>query len=368
MRTTFFYWYQAAAWLLVFAVITGSILISRGLAQFEIYFASALIGTSALYSFFIRAWFKKSFQDTSIGLQIIYFVVQSVIGASLASSALIITIFGFSYAKAIPTLPTDNLYFILNSLFWGNWFNMLAALIFWSAAYLVIINARQVYAVKEALSSAQLEALSQQLNPHFLFNTLNNIRAVILEDPEKARNALAQLSDMLRYSLKQHQEAKVSIADELGVTEEYIALCKIHFDERLVFESEVAKQAEQALIPRMLLQLCVENAVKHGVAKLRQGGTISLRVYLTKNKDLTSDLVIEVINPIASSDTIDEALDPDFSHQQSAGLGIKNIKQRLQLLYGNRAKLVMSKKGSKIQVVITLPFEETPKFSEDKDE
>lgn len=102
-------------------------------------------------------------------------------------------------------------------------------------AWLLIIKARQVYEVKQALSSSQLEALSQQLNPRFLFNTLNNIRATILENPEKARDALLQLSDMLRYTLQ--QQCKVLLAQELAITQEYIALCKIQFEARVGFVS-----------------------------------------------------------------------------------------------------------------------------------
>lgn len=361
MRSSYFYAYHIIAWLLVFAVITASIVAMRGLSEYELVYAAALIGTAAIYGLVIRALYKRFLAPRGLGFQIIYFVVQSLIGASLSGFALVLTVLAFSALSLITPIPSEVLVQAMSTLFWANSINMFIALVFWCAAYLLIIKARQVYEVKEALSSSQLEALSQQLNPHFLFNTLNNIRATILEDPEKARNALSQLSDMLRYTLQQQQQSKVLLAQELAITHEYIALCKIQFEARLQFACEVAEEAKHALIPRLLLQLCVENAIKHGIAKIREGGLIHLNINV-EDIDIKerARLSIVVTNPVAQEGA--SYLKKDLiSEDASPGVGIKNIQQRLALMYVNhrktKAKLSFTKDKQRATVRIVLPLE-----------
>lgn len=358
VRTQNFLTYQIITWALVFAVITGSIELTRGLVENELFYAVALIGTTGLYSIFIRYIYKRFLHTHHLLTHIVYFALQSFVGAVLAALSLVLTVVAFAYFDIIPSIPLSNFPTLINTLFWGNCVNMVITLIFWCTAYMLIINVRQVYEVKEALASTQLDALSQQLNPHFLFNTLNNIRAVILEDPQKARDAIVQLSDMLRYSLVQNIDAKVSVAQELAITEEYIALCKIQFEDRLIFTQALTPNAKFALVPRMLLQLCVENAVKHGIAKLRDGGVIALRINVVDTNHSLPYLRIELDNPIGETHQSGSDKDEVISH---TGVGINNIKQRLNLLYTNsksiKPSLEMIAQSNTMKVIIKLPFE-----------
>nr|WP_136252796.1 histidine kinase [Ningiella ruwaisensis] len=336
MQSSYFHYYQCVAWLAVFIVITTTIHLSRGLTEYELYFAAALIGSTALYSYFIRYLFLRFMSHRAVLLQVVYFIFQSILGAAFGSFMLILCILAFSYFQLIPHIPSDSVMFAVNTLFWGNWYNMFSALVLWSSAYLVLIKARQLYAAKEALASSRLEALSQQLNPHFLFNTLNNIRARILEEPQKARDSLAQLADMLRYTLEQHKDSKVILKKELAVVEQFIALCKIQFEERLNFEAQVDKRAENALIPRMVLQLCVENAIKHGISKLKKGGKVALTVGIEADNALS----VQITNPVneAISAKPDRQND-NASEYLNAGVGLKNIRQRLTLLYPENSEV-----------------------------
>jgi len=357
MQSKHFHYYQIFAWLSVFTVIVSSIHLSRGVADNELYFAMTLIGATALYSYFIRYLFVQYVGGQATFLQITYLLIQSVMGATMGASMLVVCVLAFSFFGVIPTIPSDSIGFAVSAIFWGNWVNMLSALIFWSIAYLLIIKMRQLYTTKEALASSRLEALSQQLNPHFLFNTLNNIRASILEEPQKARDALAQLADMLRYTLEEHKSGKVALHKELAIVEEFIALCKIQFEARLRFQTDIQDGAHNALIPRMLLQLCVENAIKHGISNLKQGGLVSLQVSIKEQNTEQKSLNILITNPVSQSKTNNY----QNSDYLNAGVGLKNIKQRLALLYadkhGIRASLSFHIENNIANVAIIIPLE-----------
>ncbi|MBF7071831.1 histidine kinase [Glaciecola sp. MH2013] len=362
MQSRYVHYYQFFAWLSVFSLITGSIHFSRGLADQEIYFAISLIFGTGLYSYLSRYGFKRFLNTANIFYQVLYFITQSALGASFGASLMVLSILLFISFGLVTPIPDDMLWFAIKTMFWGNWNNMFGASLFWSVLYLLLTKVRQLYAMKEALASSQLEVLSQQLNPHFLFNTLNNIRASILEEPEKARDSLAQLSDMLRYSLEQHsleqhsleqhQSPKVLLEKELEILEEYIALCKIQYEDRLSFESDINSKAKRALIPKLLLQLCVENAIKHGIGNLVDGGTIFLKVNIEQDKSLH----IHVSNPIPRAN---EGSLP----KSSSGIGIKNIRRRLALLYPKNSavspSLSLSYENDVAIVTIILPLEKS---------
>ncbi|MDT0596059.1 sensor histidine kinase [Glaciecola petra] len=371
MQSNYFYWLQLLFWSIVFTLITGTILLGRSLGEYEIYLAISLIGTTALYSCLSRHLYKKWIKGHSLGKEIAYFTLQSLMGGVAGVSAMITVVLLLGLWGFIPAVPREIMPQALSSMFWGNWLNMMSASLFWSIGYLLVVKVRQIYEVKEALASSQLDVLSQQLNPHFLFNTLNNIRAVILEDPEKARNALTQLSEMLRYTLN-HQDGfnkpdKVSLSEELNITHEYISLCEIQFEQRLQFEVNVPEAAKTALIPKMLLQLCIENAIKHGIAKLPEGGIVSVVVRLQPSIDeaLQNDnpgsICIEVINPVTTTPTYERLQ----TNESNTKLGIKNIQKRLKLLY-NKSKQVASFtlniEQNTARATILLPLE----FAEEK--
>lgn len=354
MDSRFFPLYQLIGWAVVYLSILLSIYLSGMFSYFEIFFGVVLVASAAFYAHLTRFGYKRWFKSRGFLFQFLYFGIQAVLGASIASLILVISVLILSEVGLISPIASGQISVVVSSVFWGNAANMLFALIAWSAFYLTIVRSRDLKSMAQTLEISQLQSLIQQLNPHFLFNMLNNIRALILEDPEKARDALAKLSDMLRYSLNQLDFNKVKFAEELSMVNEYLELCKIQFESRLKYQFQIADESRNVLIPRMLLQLCVENAIKHGISKLKQGGEISIQAEI-KNHYLN----ITITNPIPAY--------RDKSHlyeDTERGIGIRNIQERLKLLYSmeNEFKetgLTFNKNKEKSEVVVsvTLPVE-----------
>ncbi|MBK8392449.1 MAG: histidine kinase [Saprospiraceae bacterium] len=142
--------------------------------------------------------------------------------------------------------------------------------------------------LEAALKEAQLNTLKGQINPHFMFNSLNNIRALILENPHKSREMLTSLSEMLRASLNADMTDTITVREELETVKNFIALSTIQMEDRLHYEQEVDDQFMDARIPLMMLQLVIENAIKHGISTLPEGGTVKLSITESENKLLIS--------------------------------------------------------------------------------
>ncbi|NRB48206.1 MAG: histidine kinase [Saprospiraceae bacterium] len=198
--------------------------------------------------------------------------------------------------------------------------------------------------LEATLKEAQLAGLRTQINPHFMFNALNNIRALILEDGHKARLMLTHLSDLLRYSLAETQHEKVSLRTDLETINYFMALHSIQFEDKLKFKSEIGEGLQEFKVPPMLIQLMIENAIKHGIAQQAEGGTIQLIIqkeqeHLSISVKNTGTLGKRVVNSM-----------------QSAGVGIKNIKDRLALLYNGQAYFSLTEKGEMVEAKVRLPL------------
>ena len=170
------------------------------------------------------------------------------------------------------------------------WLNTIMPLALWAAGWITIQALRryrqgEVSRLKaEADKSAlELEALRARLNPHFVFNALNNLRALINEDPERAREMVTRLSNTLRHALDHGGNATVSLAEELAVVDDYLAIEQVHFEQRLKVERAIDPGADNARLPPMLLQVLVENAIKHGIARTPGGGTLKLEAGVARN-------------------------------------------------------------------------------------
>jgi LytS/YehU family sensor histidine kinase len=175
-----------------------------------------------------------------------------------------------------------------------------------------------------ALQLAELRLLKSQLNPHFLFNALNTIRALIAYDPSRAQDAVTRLASTLRYTLNSSQDELVTLAQELEIVNDYLALESMRFEERLTVELDIPVAVMSVRIPVMLLQTVVENAIKHGIAELPAGGLLQIHAALDGDT-----LVIDVANPKPQP-----AL-----HSAAEGVGLRNSAERLRLLFGDRGAL-----------------------------
>ncbi|MDF0718101.1 histidine kinase [Muricauda sp. 334s03] len=190
---------------------------------------------------------------------------------------------------------------------------------------------------------SQLDNLSAQLNPHFLFNSLNSIKSLIIENPSIARRAIDLLSDLLRSSLYEKEHITISIAEELALVKDYVELEQLRFEERLHVNFDVDQSLKSCKIPPLSIQLLVENAIKHGVDKQLEGGTVDISL---KEHDGFVEIIVK--NP------------GTFSNAGQGGLGLKNLKERLLLQYDGKAKFTIdSPKEHEVVATLLIPNEKT---------
>ncbi len=193
------------------------------------------------------------------------------------------------------------------------------------------------------LVQAQLQALKMQLHPHFLFNTLNTISALVHEDPEGAERTIAQLSDLLRLSLESTGLQEVPLRQELEFLQLYLNIEKTRFEERLAVDFEIEDQANPAMVPSLILQPIVENSIRHGLANRTSGGHISIRA-----ERQGDSLALSVKDNGCG-------LPPDRGQRRN-GLGLATTRARLARLYGNNHSLVLRNvAGGGVEVRIVLP-------------
>lgn len=173
-----------------------------------------------------------------------------------------------------------------------------------------------------AINEATLNKLRSQLNPHFIFNALNSIRALVDQDPEKCRSAITALANIFRKSLQMDKVSTVPFDEELQLIKDYLNLESIRYEERLQISMEIGVGSSSFRVPPLMLQTLIENGIKHGIATLAKGGEIRL-----KTKVSGDILQVEITNP---GQYYEGSADPK-------GFGIKSTKDRLRLLYGEKA-------------------------------
>ncbi len=200
---------------------------------------------------------------------------------------------------------------------------------------------------KRLLLEARLDALQRQINPHFLFNTLNSIAALVRSQPELARQMTVKLANILRALLKDH-DTYVPLRDELKFTDDYLDIEVVRFGaEKLRVEKEIDPRTLDILVPSILLQPLIENSIKHGLEPRINGGTVTLRSRLDGER-----VLIEV-----ADDGVGMGNRPATALRRAgAGIGMKNVQERLEVLYGNQAHFnVVSKPGRGTLVSIEIP-------------
>lgn len=217
----------------------------------------------------------------------------------------------------------------------------------WLLAYYAYhYSQREINAIKEAnrlqlmAKDAAFNNLSAQLNPHFFFNSLNSIKALVIEDPKSARKAIDMLSDLLRNSLYANEQTLVPVKDELALVNDYLALEKIRFEEKLAFSIEAGENVLSQKILRLSVQALVENAIKHGISKTKKDGFLKIGIF--KND---THLLVSVENT--------GQLDSTFKK----GIGLTTLEERLQLQYGNRADFTIEQHTTEtVLATIKIPF------------
>lgn len=232
--------------------------------------------------------------------------------------------------------------------FVANVLNVTMVFVMWNIFYFVFhyfqnykrteINNYRLLALSK---ETELNNLKAQLNPHFMFNSLNSIRALIDEDPPKAKKAITQLSNILRNTLLMSKNKEITIKDELHLVKDYLELEQIRYEERLTAVFSIDENCEGFLVPPLIIQAQVENAIKHGISQIPAGGKIEIEVF----KDAKC-LHLQISNTGQLNNAAPET-----------GFGFKNSEQRLQILYGQEAGIqIKQADASVVQVTIQIPL------------
>lgn len=202
------------------------------------------------------------------------------------------------------------------------------------------------------LLEARLDALQRQINPHFLFNTLNSIGSLIRLEPELAREMIVKLANILRVLLKK-REAFVPFRDELAFTDDYLAIEVVRFGEKLCVVKEIAPETLDLVVPSMILQPLIENSIKHGLEPRIHGGTVTLRSRIRGER-----LLLEVEDDgVGLAPERDVAMPVSGLVRQGNGIGMKNVRERMEVLYGGDAVMEMeSRPGRGTRITLDMPM------------
>lgn len=226
---------------------------------------------------------------------------------------------------------------------WSNvlaqWINTFVVMFLWNILYFsyhfIQIGQRsrvEKYKLEVEAKTAQLNLLKAQINPHFMFNALNNIRALTLEDVPRSREMITHLSDILRYSMNYMKTPEIELKQELAIVEQFLELCDIQFEERLRYKITASEECLTLLVPPMTLQILAENSVKHGIAHLPMGGDVLINAHVENQA-----LILEVRNS--------GVLKAAQKTKDNNGIGVENIYRRLKLIHGDKASFTLSQDG-----------------------
>lgn len=252
-----------------------------------------------------------------------------------ASLTLLLGSASFSYL-AFGETPERIIQLVINVLLYTIFFIM------WSAVYLTYHLLRksrkqELHNLKLIASNHEIElkTLRDQLNPHFLFNSLNSIRALIEIDPVTAKSAITTLSNILRDSLHLGKRSLITLEEEIKLVSEYLKLEKIRFEERLTYSIDCSVN-QTIEIPPFLIQTMTENAIKHGISKKADGGIVDVNIFENDDK-----IYLEVINSGGQ-----------FAPSGREGIGIKNTRRRLEIQFGKNAGFDIQNKEDKVHAYV----------------
>lgn len=198
-----------------------------------------------------------------------------------------------------------------------------------------------------ASKETQLMSLKAQLNPHFIFNCMNSIRALIDEDPAKAKDSVTRLSSILRSTLLLNKRKEISVKEELELVSNFLDLEHIRYEDRLNYTIEAEPEISDALLPPFIIQSQVENAIKHGISSIPGKGYIRVEVF-RENDSLR--IVVSNTGKLSNKEPL-------------TGVGFRNSIQRLDLLYGNQSHILIREEGDLVVVDIHLPLKRSAVFT-----
>ncbi|MFN4234086.1 MAG: sensor histidine kinase [Bacteroidia bacterium] len=263
-------------------------------------------------------------------------------------SAILLGFFTYFFESILISIITfDNILFTKTDI--AGILNLSFVYLVWSLIYF-LVNFIENYRKEEiknlryeaSMNEIELNNLKTQLNPHFMFNAMNSIRALIDENPEKAKQALTKFSNILRNALQMGKTKLVPFSQELQLVKDYLDVESIRYEERLNVSYSIDNSSNDFFIPPMMLQTLVENAIKHGISKFAKAGYIYINT-----KKINNDLQIEIIN----SGVLEN------NNTSNSGLGLNNTVQRLHLIFGDAAKFkIEQSNANEVKCILLIPL------------
>ena len=287
------------------------------------------------YRYLVRRWDWQSWRLWKL-LVFIAFSSLVLAVAYLVSAGLLFQIIKPEYHISVGNILSN---LMVGCLLFAGW-----NLVYFFFKYFVKYQQSEVekWRLAAEVKEAQLGTLRSQIRPHFVFNTLNNIKALVLEDPHRSREMLINFSDLLRYSLQHDQGEMVTLENEIEIIRQYLELMTIQYEDRLRWHIDAPPETLSAQLPPMLLHLLVENAVKHGISPSANGGDLVISAVRSNG-----ELQVEVKNTgsLVSRSNVEGRL----------GTGLKNIRERLRIFYGEAAKFELKEVPPNVVARLVIP-------------
>lgn len=333
------------AWWLAFSGIQFGVLHYLYDLQIVIALTDSLLSSILFSSLSLGLWYWVRYSDIETAKPLSLAINH--LGASTISIALVVSIIYY----ILPSLFSSEALYIdfFNSsiparVTTGLFLYILVTLIYYLIIYITSYReklAREAE-LKALFKEAELNWLKLQVNPHFLFNSLNSVSSLTMTQPDKAQEMIIRLSELLRYSLSQQPESMVTLEMEINNCNKYLEIEKVRFGKRLVYYIDIAPNCLSFKIPGMILQPLFENAIKHSVALTPDESVINTLV-----SRVDDGIIIEISNTIPLTNTT----------SKGTGVGLENIRRRLKLMYGTSSLLSARKDETTFTVTLNIPNE-----------
>ena len=335
-----------SAWLLIAVTQIGMVLYLYPGGNIWVSIGESLVFNSLYALIGIGIWYPVYYTDLEKNK------ITNFLTNHLASSSLAVGLWlwlGYLSLTAIFGENTSYIEHLYNTIPWRVGFGFLFYILLISNYYLIIYyqNFKEKLTreseLKALVKESELSSLKSQINPHFLFNSLNSISSLTMVSPERAQEMVINLSDFLRYALSNKKETLTSFDNELKNIERYLNIEKIRFGKRLQVEQQIEGSTLKMLIPGLILQPIVENSIKYGVYESTEESNILIESINSKN-------ILEVI--------VSNEYDPDFLVKKGAGIGLRNVMSRMKILYGRDDLVKVAKTENVFEITLRFPQED----------
>lgn len=219
--------------------------------------------------------------------------------------------------------------------------NQFILYLLWSLLYIFWHATKSKRELQKQVQEARIQQLTNQLNPHFLFNALNSIRGMIFEDKEKAADLVTQLSELFRTHLQAHLKPAATLEEEWRIAQQYLDIEKVRLEERLQLTTDIQPETLNQKLPTLLLLTLVENAIKHGIAPMAESGSLEINT----SKVDAQHWRLSINNSVQQGQAL-----------PGTKTGLENTRQRLQLMFGERAQLQVHKTATRFSINLDLPY------------